>query len=227
MAKVERDRRVAVVVSLFKNVLPSVHYHHPNPVVILHRTALPTIVVINLHNINRHHLSCRSTNRPSSVILLRTVRDTIVVINLHNNTIHLPTHHRRIIHLSTHHQCIIHLPIYHRCIIHLPTYHLRCRPTNHPSSVMIPLTAMDTTVVINHSHNHNHNFVVTKIVSTVVDTMEEKEGKVARVDTTVEVSETTIDVIYNSAITVAREAKVEKEAKVAKVVVVVASTVPV
>jgi len=96
---------------------------------------------------------------------------------------------------------------------------------------MIPLTAMDTTVVIN--HNHNHNFVVTKIVSTVVDpvvdTMEEKEGKVARVDTTAEVSETTIDVIYNSAITVAREAKVEKEAKVAKVVVVVvaSATVPV
>jgi len=91
---------------------------------------------------------------------------------------------------------------------------------------MIPLTAMDTTVVIN--HNHNHNFVVTKIVSTVVDpvvdTMEEKEGKVARVDTTAEVSETTIDVIYNSAITVAREAKVEKEAKVAKVVVVVVAS---
>merc|ERR1719491_2825797 len=192
MAKVERDRRVAVVVSLFKNVLPSVHYHHQNPVVILHRTALPTIVVINLHNINRHHLSCRSTNR----------------------------------------QCIIHLPMYHRCIIHLPTYHQQCQPTNHPSSVillptamdiiaapvMIPLTAMDTTVVIN--HNHNHNFVVTKTVSTVVDpvvvdTMEGKEGKVARVDTTAEV---TFDVIYNSAITVA---KVEKEAKVAKVVKVV------
>jgi len=90
--------------------------------------------------------------------------------------------------------------------------------------VMIPLTAMDTTVVIN--HNHNHNFVVTKIVSTVVDpvvdTMVEKEGKVARVDTTAEVSDT-IDVIYNSAITVVRVAKVEKEAKVAKVVVVVAS----
>merc|ERR1719491_1552087 len=214
MAKVERDRRVAVVVSLFKNVLPSVHYHHPNPVVILHRTALPTIVVINLHNINRHHLSCRSTNRPSSVILLRTVRDTIVVINLHHNIIHLPTHHRCIIHLSTHHQCIIHLPMYHRCIIHLPTYHQQCQPTNHRSSVillptamdtiaapvMIPLTAMDSTVVIN--HNHNHNFVVTKIVSSVVDlvavdTMEEKEGKVARVDTTVEALDS-IDVIYNS-----------------------------
>merc|ERR1719491_2423572 len=118
-------------------------------------------------------------------------------------------HHRCIIHLSMHHLCIIHLLMYHWCIIHLPTYHLRCRPTNHPSSVillptamdtiaapaMIPRTAMDTTVVINHNHNHNHNFVVTKIVSTVVDhpvvvdTMEEKEGKVARVDTTVEVSE--------------------------------------
>jgi len=243
VAKVERDRRAAVVVSSFKNVLPSVHYHHQNPVVILHRTALPTIVVI-LPNINQHHLSCRSTNRPNSVILLRTVRDTIVVINLHNNIIHLPTHHRCIIHLSTHHQCIIHLPMYHRCIIHLPTYHLRCRPTNHPSSVillhtamdtiaahvMIPLTAMDTTVVIN--HNHNHNFVVTKIVSTVVDpvvdTMEEKEGKVARVDTTVEVSEdfTMDDVSYNSAITVAREAKVEKVAKVV-VVVEASATVPV
>merc|ERR1719491_2536451 len=155
-------------------------------------------------------------------------------------------HHRCIIHLSMHHLCIIHLLMYHRCIIHLPTYLLPCRPTNHPSSVillhtamdtiaahaMIPLTAMDTTVVINHNHNHNRNFVVTKIVSTVVDpvvgTMEEKEGKVARVDTTAEVSETIIDVIYNLAITVAREAKVEKEAKVAKVVVVVASaTVPV
>jgi len=94
---------------------------------------------------------------------------------------------------------------------------------------MIPLTAMDTTVVINHNHNHNHNFVVTKIVSSVVDpvvdTMEEKEEKVARVDTTAEVSEdfTMDDVSYNSAITVAREAKVEKVAKVVKVVVVVAS----
>merc|ERR1719491_2349644 len=123
-------------------------------------------------------------------------------------------HHRCIIHLSMHHLCIIHLLMYHWCIIHLPTYHLRCRPTNHPSSVillptamdtiaahvMIPLTAMDTTVVIN--HNHNHNFVVTKIVSTVVDpvavdTMEGKEGKVARVDTTVEALDS-IDEIYNS-----------------------------
>jgi len=79
VAKVERDRRVVVVVvvSSFKNVLPSVHsHHHNNPVVILHRTALHTIVVILqrrnpvvipvrialattvviLPNINRHHL---------------------------------------------------------------------------------------------------------------------------------------------------------------------------
>jgi len=55
VAKVERDRRAAVVVSSFKNVLPSVHYNHQNPVVILHRTALPTIVVI-LHSTSLHHL---------------------------------------------------------------------------------------------------------------------------------------------------------------------------
>mmetsp|Transcript_54374 Transcript_54374/g.58972 ORF Transcript_54374/g.58972 Transcript_54374/m.58972 type:complete len:326 (+) Transcript_54374:124-1101(+) len=56
VAKVERDRRAAVVVSSFKNVLPSVHYHHPNPVVILHRTALPTIVVILHSSTSLHHL---------------------------------------------------------------------------------------------------------------------------------------------------------------------------
>merc|ERR1712238_12881 len=87
--------------------------------------------------------------------------------------------------------------------INRPTHHRPCPPTTHPNNISVILlrTVKATTVV---HDNHNHNSVVTKNVSSpAAVTTVARVAKVVKEDTTVEVASDT-------AVTVAREAKVGK-----------------